>query len=273
MVLLLRALVTICLTFGFAWQAGAKTVSVITLPDYAPFGFLDNGDTHLVKVAPGEDSPVFKGFAWDVVRESFHEMGYTVELWVVPWARALTYLDNGRVDLIFPVSISEERLKVYRYSKEYVNTVYYRIYVLKEQSIEWKSLSTFEGETIAQMRGFNYGAKWDQATNIKKYDVGGIFQGFEMLKSRRVQGFAGYEGVWDIVLQQHDLEGDIIKLPMFDSNKEFIAASYGNPMAKKLLKQFDLGKQRISENGTLTRIKHKWSGVLSEQSALPTQKN
>ncbi|KID57495.1 hypothetical protein JF50_09880 [Pseudoalteromonas luteoviolacea] len=273
MVLLLRALITVGLIISFACHAGTKTVSVITLPDYAPFGFLDNGDTHVVKVAPGEDSPVFKGFAWDVVRESFHEMGYTVELWVVPWARALTYLDNGRVDLIFPVSISEERLKIYRYSKEYVNTVYYRIYVLKEQPIEWESLSTLEGKTIAQMRGFNYGAKWEQANDIKKYDVGGIFQGFEMLKSRRVQGFAGYEGVWDIVLQQHDLEDDIIKLPMFDSNKEFIAASYGNPMAKKLLKQFDLGRQRISENGTLMRIKHKWSGLLSEQSEAPAQRN
>ncbi|MBQ4880508.1 amino acid ABC transporter substrate-binding protein [Pseudoalteromonas luteoviolacea] len=273
MVLLLRALTVVYLSVGFACHAALKTVSVITLPDYAPFGFLDNGDTHVVRVAPGEDSPVFKGFAWDVVRESFHEMGYTVELWVVPWARALTYLDNGRVDLIFPVSISEERLKIYRYSKEYVNTVYYRIYVLKEQPIEWDSLATFDGKTIAQMRGFNYGAKWAQATDIKKYDVGEIFQGFEMLKSKRVHGFAGYEGVWDIVLQQHNLENEIVKLPMFDSNKEFIAASYGNPMAKKLLKQFDLGRQRITENGTMTRIKHKWSAVLSEQVEAPVQRN
>ncbi|MDK2595560.1 substrate-binding periplasmic protein [Pseudoalteromonas obscura] len=265
MALLLRAFILICLFFGYACHA-AKTVSVITLPDYPPFGFLDQGDTHVARVAPGEDSPNFQGFAWDVVRESFHEMGYTVELWVVPWARALTYLESGRVDLIFPVSISEERLKIYKYSKEYVNTVYYRVYVLKEQSFVWNSLDTLNGKTIAQMRGFNYGAQWEAATGIKKYDVGKIIQGFEMLKSNRVHGFAGYEGIWDIVLQRHNLEAEFTKLPMFDSNKEFIAAYYANPMAKKLLKQFDLGRQRISKNGTLKHIKQKWSGVLTDPS-------
>ncbi|OCQ23645.1 hypothetical protein A7985_06805 [Pseudoalteromonas luteoviolacea] len=259
-----RAITMIILIVTSYCCAANKIVSVITLPDYEPFGSLAQGDTHVVKVPPGEDSQLFEGFAWDVVRESFHSMGYTIELWVVPWARALTYIDSGRVDLIFPVSISAERLKIYRYSKEHVNSVFYRLYILKSQPIEWQSLEALRGMTIAQMRGFNYGERWALLKSVEKYDVGEIIQGFEMLMSKRVEGFVGYEGVWDTVLQQHKLDKDIIKLPMFDSNKEYLAASLGNPMGRKLLKQFDLGKKRILENGKLKEIQRKWSKVLSE---------
>ncbi|TQF70225.1 substrate-binding periplasmic protein [Pseudoalteromonas luteoviolacea] len=268
-----KAIITAILFVTSYCYGASKTVSVITLPDYEPFGYLAQGDTHVVKVPPGEDSELFEGFAWDVVRESFHSMGYTVELWVVPWARALTYLDSGRVDLIFPVSISAERLKIYRYSKEHVNSVFYRLYVLKSQSLEWQSLEALHDMTIAQMRGFNYGERWALLKSVDKYDVGEIIQGFEMLMSKRVEGFVGYEGVWDIVLHQHKLENDIIKLPMFDSNKEYLAASLDNPMGRKLLRQFDIGKRRITESGKLKEIQAKWSDLLSESDSSSDNKN
>lgn len=73
-------------------HGGEKLVSLATLTDFAPFCFPRQGASFAAveEIAPGTDSKQLQGYSWDVVRESFHAMGYTIRLYVVPWEGVCT---------------------------------------------------------------------------------------------------------------------------------------------------------------------------------------
>ena len=108
--LILIGLVLIHSTFGLAAE---KIVGISTLNGYPPFCFEEDGVESIVTniVPPEKDAVSFKGYSWDIVRESFSAVGYTIKLEVVPWARAMNYVKISKVDLIFPATRTEERIK------------------------------------------------------------------------------------------------------------------------------------------------------------------
>jgi len=73
-----------------------KIVTVTTLTNNPPFTFskLNYKKKTTKVIPPGSDSQRLQGYSWDVLRESFHEMGYTVKLYIVPWARAFIRVKN-----------------------------------------------------------------------------------------------------------------------------------------------------------------------------------
>lgn len=64
-----------------------RSVSLVTLDDYAPFCFAKPGRSNQGRevIAPGADSDYLQGYAWDVVREAFHTQGYFIVLDAVAW--------------------------------------------------------------------------------------------------------------------------------------------------------------------------------------------
>jgi len=234
-----------------------KTVSVATLEDYAPFCF-KTGDPVKARIRPGEDTENFKGYSWDILRESFHATGYTITLSVVPWARAMVYLKIGEYDILFPTGKNKEREEMFHYSEEPVNQARFVVYVRAGDSIEWKGLKSLEGRTIGVKRGFNYGDAWKEADFIEKYSVASIRQGFRMLSEKRLHGFAGYEFNWDYFLRQQGWQDRYTKLPGFDCTAEYPVALKSNPNGPEYLKAFDKGKRQLRKSGRLEIIRQKW---------------
>ena len=202
----------------------------------------------------------FQGYSWDVLRESFHEMGYTIDLSITPWVRAVKNVKNGKADILFPTGKNAERQMIFHYSDEPINLANYIVYVRADNQIEWKGLESLKGRTIGVKRGFSYGDKWKVATDIKKYDVATILQGFKMLDLKRLDGFLGYEYNWDYVLRKEKWRTKYRKLPAFDSSAEYLVALKNNPNGEQFLKAFDTGKKRLITNGKLEDIKSKWFG-------------
>lgn len=238
---------------------GEKIVSVATLEDYAPFCF-KTGDFVNMQIPPGEDTEHFKGYSWDLLRESFHAAGYTVKLSVTPWARAMAYLKMGEYDILFPTGKNKERRRIFHYSQEPVNQARFVVYVRAGDPMEWNGLESLAGRTIGVKRGFNYGNAWRNAGFIHKYSVDTIRQGFRMLSQRRLDGFAGYEFNWDYVLRREGWETRYVKMPGFDRTSEYLVALKTNPSGLAYLKAFDQGKRQLEKNGRLERIKQKWLG-------------
>ena len=119
--------------------AGEKIVKVATLYDYAPFCIAEKNYKKIDQIIPiGNDAIGFQGYSWDVLRESFHEMGYTIHLLISPWARAMEYVKNGKADILFPTGKNEDRQKIFYYSDEPINQANYIVYVRAEDKIEWK---------------------------------------------------------------------------------------------------------------------------------------
>lgn len=254
------AVVLSCLPLPSLAADGDRIVSIATLPGYSPYCFYKSGADHKTwdRVPPGSDSRVFQGYSWDVIRESFHAVGYTLDLRIVPWARAMYELKRGKVELLFPAGRNTERMEYMDYSSEPVNAVDFLIYTDGESEVEWNGLESLAGQTIGAARGWNFGDRWEKQSTFQKQLVDSIEQGFRMLDEGRIDGFAGYEVVWDYKIRNMDRSGEYGKTPAFDETREFVTALKSNPRGEELLAAFDRGKRIITENGTMERIAARW---------------
>jgi len=237
-----------------------KVVSIATLPGYSPYCFYkpDADNQTWDRVPPGSDSRVFQGYSWDVIRESFHAAGYTLQLRIVPWSRAMYEIKRGKVELLFPAGKNAARMEYMDYSTEPVNAVDFLIYTDGDSDFEWDGLESLAGQTIGAARGWNFGDRWEQQSGFEKQLVDSIEQGFRMLDEGRIDGFAGYEVVWDYKIREMDRSGEFAKTPAFDETREFVTALKSNPRGKQLLAAFDRGKRIITENGTMEEIAARW---------------
>ncbi len=236
------------------------TVTVTTLDDYPPYCYPKENPSFEKTdiIPPGSDSSMLQGFSWDILRESFHEMGYTIELKIRPWPRAMSSVKTGHADLIFPTGKTRERQAIFTYSKEPVNQANFLVYVLPDSSIKWQGLISLKGLTIGVIRDWNYGEKWKADTLIKKTPVNRILQGFKMLESRRLDGFAGYDIIFDYTLKREGFKTPLKKLPVFDSTAEYVVGLKTNSRTVQLINTFDQGKKSIIKNGKFSMIKKKW---------------
>jgi polar amino acid transport system substrate-binding protein len=243
------------ITLGYGDQ---KKVRIATLEDYAPFCMTVGEFKIHQTIQPGNDAVGFQGYSWDVIRQSFHEMGYTIHLSIIPWPRGMAYIKKGQIDILFPADKNTDRQRHFYYSEEPVNIVNFVIYIHADAPIEWKGLESFNGLTIGVKRGFSYGDQWDAANDINKKNVNRILQGFQMLNARRLDGFIGYEYNWDYVLNQNNLRHKYRKIPLSSASSEYPIALKKNPEGKAFLNAFDTGKKKLIKTGKLEQIKNKW---------------
>lgn len=252
-------LILVLLLLSSSLYGDQKVVSVATLGDYAPLLFSLDNQVIRTTLKPGEDSPVFHGYSWDVFRESLHAMGYTIQLNVKPWVRALKDFENGKADLLFPAGKNSKRLAKFNYSQQHINEAHFAIYINNNNPLKWQGVNALKGLSIGVVRGFNYGDKWRTAKGINKINIKNILTGFEMLEKGRLDGFLGYEFNWDYILKEHGWSSKFRKLPEFDYSNEYVVALKSNKQGQKLLNDFDLGKQKLAESGRLQAIQLKWS--------------
>ncbi|PKG39193.1 substrate-binding periplasmic protein [Psychromonas sp. Urea-02u-13] len=254
-----KYLVLLTLLISASLFAQQKTLTVATLGDYAPLLFSLNNQPIRATLPPGEDASNFYGYSWDVFRESYHSMGYTIVLKVEPWARALKELEAGKVDLLFPAGKNKKRLLAFNYAKRSTNEAHFVVYVNANNPILWEGLNSLKGLNIGVIRGYNYGNKWEDIRGINKVNVKQILTGFEMLAKGRLDGFVGYEFNWDHLLNKQGWTHNFRKLPHFDYSNEYVVALKSNKRGQQLLDDFDAGKQKLIETGRLQAIKSKWS--------------
>ena len=84
-----------------------------------------------------------------------------------------------------------------------------------------------------------------------------IIEGFKMLDRKRLDGFAGYEVNFDYVLKQARMKALFKKLPSFDSAVEYVVG-LKDERVSQILKDFDVGKRKIIQNGKFDQIVKKW---------------
>ncbi len=240
--------------------AGDRLVRVATLSDFPPHCFTREPDAMMTveTVPPGEDSSQLRGFAWDVVRESFHASDYSIQLYVVPWSRGMHYVETGKADVIFPAMKTEEREKKFLFSEEPVIRSSFIVYVPKSTRIGWAGLESLNGKRVVGVKGWAFGKEWEANDEIVKMEAYSILQGFEMVRKGWVFGMAGYDVPFDYVLRQEGLADRFKKLPSWGSTAEFVLGAKAEKHIPKLLHAFDLGKRKIERNGTLEAIKAKW---------------
>ncbi len=253
-------IVFLCLFLPFKVHAEEKIVTLATLTDFAPFCFKKENSPQLNKeiIKPGSDSVRLQGYSWDIVRESYQAQGYTIELYIVPWARGLHYLDNGMVEAIFPANRTEKREQTYQFSNRYVDRTKMVVYVPVDSSIRWQNLSSLNGLNVGVVRAWAYGKKWEGNTKIKKEIIDTIFQGFQILENKRLDAVVGYEIPYDYVLRNHGLGKKFKKIGYFGIVDEYMMIKKNDASAKEKIDAFDRGHMILEQSGRLGEISDKW---------------
>jgi polar amino acid transport system substrate-binding protein len=257
-----RVLLTIILLLllGGVCHGQGKIVTLATLTDFAPFCFPKENATYteIETIPPGSDSHQLQGYSWDVVRESFHVMDYTIRLYVVPWERGMHYLAAKKVEGIFPANHTLEREKSYAFSKAYVDQVKLVIYVRTDARINWQGLESLDHLTIGFVRGWAYGKKWEAMDLIIKEPTDTIAQGFDLVAKKRLVGLAGYQLPYDHELKRTKRQDDFKIAGHFDTIDEYLMGRKNDRNSLLIIDIFDAGRKKIDENGELSAIERKW---------------
>ncbi|MDK9705933.1 MAG: transporter substrate-binding domain-containing protein [Desulforhopalus sp.] len=256
---ILSSIFLLLLVAGVCYS-GEKTVSLATLTDFAPLCFpKENAPNIAVEdIPPGTDSKQLQGYGWDVVRESFHAMGYSIRLYVVPWERGMHYLAGHKVDGIFPANHTLEREKAYAFSKNYVDEIKMVIYTRADSTIVWRGLESLDGLQVGFVRGWSYGKNWEAMEKIIKEPTDTIAQGFDLLAKGRLAGVAGYQLPYDYELMRTKRTDQFKIIGHFDTVAEYLMVRKNDRNGLLVLDAFDSGKNSIEVNGMLSMIERKW---------------
>ncbi|MCP3922123.1 MAG: transporter substrate-binding domain-containing protein [Desulfobacterales bacterium] len=108
------------------------------------------------------------GMSVDIVKHVFKKMNKPLTFMLLPWSRALKYLENGEIDGLFEMLKKPEREKYADYSKVVLMNEYTSLFVLKESNIAYrKDLSELGNYVFGLRQDFSYGAKFDYARKKK----------------------------------------------------------------------------------------------------------
>lgn len=240
--------------------AEEKVVTLATLTDFVPFCFSKEGAAPIPgeQIPPGIDSRQLQGYSWDVVRESYHAMGLTIALYVVPWERAVHYLNTGKVDAIFPANRTEEREQNYIFSREMVDAMRMVVYLPAASTIDWQGLRSLEGMRVAQVRGWAYGELWAKHDKIVKEKTDSILQSFHILDKDRLSAVVGYEAAYDYALRGAGIFEKYRKVGPFEVINELMMGRKNDPESVTALDAFDQGRISIETSGRREAIDKKW---------------
>jgi ABC-type amino acid transport substrate-binding protein len=253
-------LILLLLVLPIDLSAADQRVSLATLTDFAPYCFRKENTTPLLRetIPPGEDSAQLQGYSWDVVRRSFHEVGYTIELYVVPWARGLHYLNSGRVDAIFPANRTVDREKRYVFSEGYVDSTRMVAYVPVDTELQWHNLDSLDGMRVGVVHGWAYGKIWESNQKIQKESMDTILQSFQVMDKKRLDAVVGYEIAYDYVLKQQGLVHKFKKAGSFGIVHEYLMVKKDDMEARQKMNDFDKGRSSLEQKGILHEISEIW---------------
>ncbi|MFW5498622.1 MULTISPECIES: substrate-binding periplasmic protein [unclassified Maridesulfovibrio] len=127
----------------------AKKLVLVTL-DTPPQTYLENGKP--------------TGFLVEIVSKAATRVGYTPDIRIVPWKRALTMAKKGTADAVFNAGFNEKRNKYLRYPETVLITE--KVVALRRVGTDTFFSADFEGaeKYIGGVgRGFYYGEKVNSA--------------------------------------------------------------------------------------------------------------
>lgn len=244
-------------------MAADKVVRLATLPDYRPMCFIEPSPSRPVveTLAPGEDSAVLRGYAWDVVRSSYHEQGYTIELHMVPWVRVMHYLRKGVVDAGFPALRTSEREQEFAFSQNRVLSQQLALYSLKEYNIRWTGWQDLEQRRIGVVRAWSNGALDGHAHLPVVCDD--TAEALERLGRGNVELVACHG--FSCALAQTGIRGDELRLErivVLGEEPQYVMVPGRSGESGWAAQVFDRGYEQLSGRGEIRRLQEKWGGSM-----------
>jgi polar amino acid transport system substrate-binding protein len=202
------------------------------------------------------------GYATEIVRAVFAEMGYPVRIEFYPWARAEAMVENGEAWGTFPYLVNEERQAKFFFSDPFI---YYRelffFYGDKMKNVEYEEFSDLQPYRIGGATGYWYIPVFEEAgltVDIAPDDL----ENLNKLKAGRVDLYPLNEAVGWWLIQNNFPDdvgsfGTLEKPSYLGDGRIMVGRSY--PGGEALLQEFNAALAKIQANGTYAEIYEKYN--------------
>lgn len=243
-VVLATLAVLFCIAFANPCSAADEKTITAASNEWPPF--VNNKDTEN------------KGLSIEIIIAAYATQGYTVEMDIVPWARAMAHLKKGKIDIIPNTWMTEERKGFLKFSEPYaVNEI---VFIKTEDDpFEFEGLESLTGKKIGTARGYGYGDLFMNATNFKREESKDLETNLKKLthpKKRVDLTLADKIVAQYLVTTTAPGLADKIAYTesALSSNPLYITSGLANPRYKEIIAAFNKGLAEIKANGTYAKI-------------------
>jgi polar amino acid transport system substrate-binding protein len=201
-----------------------------------------------------------EGISLEIARAAYKTQGYKVEHAYQPWARAITHLKRGEIDIIVNTWMTDERKTFLMYSDTYTaNEI--KFIKLADDPFEFNGLDSLKGKRIGTVRGYGYGDKFSNSTSFTRQEVANLHINIKKLLAGRIDLTLEDEIVARVLIAQKDVH--LLEKISFTNNalskkNMYVTSGLANPHHKEYIEAFNKGLGIIKSNGTYNTIMQKY---------------
>jgi polar amino acid transport system substrate-binding protein len=191
--------------------------------------------------------------------EAFQRANRKVEIRLIPWARAMEEVRQGRADGMFVVYKTPERERDFAFPAEPLTELRERIFVRRKARFEFMAdFSNFDGRRVGMLNYTVHGAKLSQALELRhivsQVSASSYESLVDMLASNRLDIAIGVD---DAIIDAVTSQGLTDKIREIEQVIDTIPAYLvfaRNPRLTEAAADFDRAMRAMKEDGTYDRI-------------------
>ena len=231
-----------CFFLILALAVGAQTRTIQAAGDPWP-PFLDPVNPRL-------------GLTVELARAAYATQGYSLEVAVVPWARAERGVQEGRYDLLLNVWMTEPRKDHLTFTQPFA-TNEIKFIKRKGDPFEFDGLESLRGKRVGVIRGYGYDEAFLHSRLFEREEVSELMENVRKLLAGRID-----LTLEDVLVAQSVISGTepalLGKLQFVEKglsvNPLHLASGRANPRAQEFVEAFNRGLALIKADGTYQRV-------------------
>ena len=214
-----------------------------------------------------DQSMVKMGLAMEIVSTAFERAGYQPAIRIETWPRSLEGLEIGIYDVVGTVWKTPEREKLFVFSDPYwINQI--KFIKKKNLKVSYDNLDDLSGYVIGTIKDYAYGDEFVNSSTLIKIPQNYIIQNLSKLHEGEIDLTLGDEIAIRYTLNQY-LKSSISEFEFLEkplaSRELYIAVSKQNPMAEKIVSNFNRTILEMKGDGSFDAITKKYQfPLLSE---------
>ncbi len=223
-----------------------EKVLMLATENYIPYSFEENGEV--------------RGIGVELVREGLRRLGYTAELSVLPWTRALQMTQDGDVDGIFCAFYSEDRAVYLKYMEEPLAYEAQMLYALPGNPVAFDgTMASLKPYRIGILQDYYYGEAFEaavEAGELKVERVTDIPTNIHKLLEGRIDVMVDHRYSMGYYLKRLGVTDEIAELPVpfREPAPLYLAFTKKRFIDRSLIEALDQAIRDMKKDGTYEEI-------------------
>lgn len=164
--------------------------------DYFPYNYTEKGK--------------IKGFSIDLLDYISENSKYDFKFITLPWARALYFLAEGKVDLVLTLFKNAKREKIYNFIEPFYGYEVNQLFTLKDKKVEFNGqLQQLTPYSIGLKSAYSYGENFDQAGYLTKVPALTEELLLKLLLAKRIDMVVANPFVFNLIISKMNVDAKI----------------------------------------------------------------